>query len=238
MKTIFVLVLALNSMALFAKDFSNQYMQFELPSGWECALEGSEWVCQSTSEDRKKEAIIILAAKIRGPQDSLEEYEAYLKKGKTYQLPGGKVQNSEPKYTKKQDINGEQWVDALHLASEVPGFYTRYLATVKADLGVAITFSVGKDLYNVYQSIFDKVVASLRVFRQAKTDLAKVRTGAEGSGNLDETTFAPDSDNFNVGVNKQQAAKTGEGGDNTLILVGAAVVALFVILKVLKNKKK
>ena len=27
-----------------AKRFANQYTEFELPSGWECALEGTEWV--------------------------------------------------------------------------------------------------------------------------------------------------------------------------------------------------
>lgn len=123
-----------------AKTFSNQYIQFELPNGWECTLEGSEWVCQSDNQDRKREAIIILAAKVRGPQDSLEEYQAYLKQDKTYTLPGGKVQRSEPKYNKFSEVNGHRWLDALHLASEVPGFYTRYLATVKEDLGVAVTF--------------------------------------------------------------------------------------------------
>ena len=52
--------------AAFARKFTSQYCEFELPSGWDCALEGTEWVCQSSNKDRKKEAIIILAAKIRG----------------------------------------------------------------------------------------------------------------------------------------------------------------------------
>src|SRR5690554_3587394 len=92
---IFVLC-SLGAIGAYAKSFSNEYVQFELPTGWECAIEGSEWVCQSENEDRRKEAIIILAAKYRGPQDSLEEYQAYLKTDKTYQLPGGKMQRSEP----------------------------------------------------------------------------------------------------------------------------------------------
>ena len=78
----FTLILLMSS--AWAKRFTNQYCEFELPSGWQCALEGSEWVCQSENSERKKEAIIILAAKRRGEQDSMEEYTAYLKKPKTY----------------------------------------------------------------------------------------------------------------------------------------------------------
>ena len=162
----FSLLIALGISNSYAKHFSSQYCSFELPAGWECALEGAEWVCQSVNKDRKKEAIIILAAKKRGTQDSLDQYTAYLKKTKTFTLPGGKTQVSDPKYAKLNTVNNHRWVDSLHMASEVPGFYTRYLATVKEDLGVAVTFSSGKDHYEAYQPVFDAIIASLRVFRQ------------------------------------------------------------------------
>ena len=147
--------------------FSGQYMEFELPPDWQCQLEGAEWVCQSVNEARQKEAIIIFAAKIRGQDDGLEPYLSYLKKAKTFTLPGsGNTQISENKYAKLITINNHRWVDALHLASEVPGFYTRYLATVKSDLGIVITFSVSKEHYSNYQQVFDNIVKTLRVFRQ------------------------------------------------------------------------
>ena len=103
MRLIALLVFLL-SFTVHAKRFSNQYVEFELPPGWLCALEGSEWVCQSENADRKKEAIIILAAKIRGEQDSNVEYLKYLKQPKTYSLPGGRMQVSEARYTKKTNI--------------------------------------------------------------------------------------------------------------------------------------
>lgn len=221
----------------FAKRFANQYTEFELPPGWQCAIEGSEWVCQSENADRKKEAIIILAAKIRGEQDSLDQYQAYLKKGKTYQLPGGKTQNSEPKYAKISTINGQQWVDALHLASEVPGFYTRYLATVKEDLGVAVTFSVTKDLYSAYQGIFDNIVASLRVFRQKKQNLAGLRMGNKDGENFADTTFVPNNENFDIGRAKKKKADGDGSGENDLLIYGLiAAVGGFIVLKKLKKK--
>src|SRR5690606_5278501 len=170
--------------------------------------------CQSENADRKKESIIILAAKIRGEQDSLDEYMAYLKKPKEYNLPGGKKQVSESKNTKLSRINDHQWVDALHLASEVPGFYTRYLATVKEDLGVAVTFSVSKDLYSAYQPIMDKLVSTLRVFRQKKTELANLRSG-QGSEdpNFADATFNPNAA-MDLQANRTKKRASDDGGDD------------------------
>jgi hypothetical protein len=220
-----------------AKLFSSKYCQFELPPGWECALEGSEYVCQSENADRKKEAIVILAAKIRGEQDSLDEYMAYLKKTKEYNLPGGKKQISEPKNTKMTNINDQRWVDALHLASEVPGFYTRYLATVKEDLGVAVTFSVTKDLYSQYQPLIDKLVSTLRVFRQKKdSNLADLRSGKSTDPNFADTTFNPNTQ-LDMQVNKTKKRAEGEGGDDMLFIIAIVVIGAVVML-ILKGKKK
>jgi hypothetical protein len=233
----FILLSALCSSA-FAKRFASKYCEFELPSGWECALEGSEYVCQSENEDRKKESIIILAAKIRGEQDTLDEYMAYLKKTKEYNLPGGKRQISEAKNTKMSNVNGHQWVDALHLASEVPGFYTRYLATVKEDLGVAVTFSVSKDLYSAYQPVMDKLVSTLRVFRQRKAELANLRSGKGSEDpNFADTTFNPNAA-MDLSANRTKKRAEDSGDDNNLMLLLGALVAGGLLLAVLKGRKK
>ncbi len=229
-----LITLFLFSGQAFAKRFTNQYCEFELPNGWECALEGSEWVCQSENEERKKEAIIILAAKVRGEQDSLDQYQTYLKTSKTYSLPGGKTQVSEGKYANLKDVNGHQWVDALHLASEVPGFYTRYLATVKEDLGVAVTFSVSKDHYQAYQGVFDKVVASLRVFRQKQMDMAGIKPKGDGSV-LDDSGFMPEATTDTS--QKKGEKKASSGGGDEMMLFGAVAVAA-IIFFIIKKKKK
>lgn len=232
-----ILMMVLNG-HVNAKSFTSKYCEFELPPGWECQLEGSEYVCQSENADRKKESIIILAAKIRGEQDSLDEYMAYLKKTKEYNLPGGKKQVSEPKSVIMTTVNDHRWVDSLHLASEVPGFYTRYLATVKEDLGVAVTFSVSKDLYSAYKPVMDKMVSSLRVFRQKKTGLKDLRTGAKSEDpNFADATFNPNSA-MDVSVNKtKKRADTGDGGDDMLYLIAVVVVGA-VIAIIMKGRKK
>lgn len=218
--------------AVGGKTFTSQYCEFQLPPGWECALEGTEWVCQSDNKQRKKEAIIILAAKIRGKQDDLAQYQAYLKKPKTFNLPGGKTQVSEAKYTKMSQVNGQNWVDSLHLASEVPGFYTRYMATVKADLGIAVTFSVAKDHYDAYQDLFDKIIQTLKVFRQKSVNPSDFGlAGGQKSGDVLDRVEIPDNDRL-YGIENQRKKKSGSGGTSATdyliyaLLGGGAVFAL------------
>ncbi len=147
--------------------FANQFSEFELPPRWQCNLEGAEWVCQSSDDAKKRDAIIVLAAKLKGDQDSLDQYENYLKTPKVYQSVQGKSVKSEPKYAKSIQLNNHPWVDSLHLESEIPGFYTRYLATVKQDIGILVTYSVNKDKWSQYLADFESMVNTLRVFRKA-----------------------------------------------------------------------
>jgi hypothetical protein len=238
---IVVCLLFLCTFQIEAKRFTSQYCEFELPNGWECALEGTEWVCQSTNKQRRKEAIIILAAKIRGKQDDLAQYQAYLKKPKTFGLPDGKTQVSDPKYVKKNSVNGHNWVDALHLASEVPGFYTRYMATVKEDLGVAVTFSVAKDHYDDYQVIFDRIIATMRVFRQKSTKASDFVAKKQNENLVDgvfDAGLDTDANQYNIGARKK--GKAGSGGTSTddLLLYGLiAAVAGFAFFKMKSGKK-
>lgn len=236
-----LVLLMLVSQFTFADTFTSQFCEFVLPSGWRCDMEGSEWVCQSVNEDRKKEAIIILAAKLRGPQDDLPQYQAYLQQAKSFKLPGGKTQISEPKYTKQIKIatQNHSWIDSLHLASEVPGFFTRYLATVKGELGVAVTFSVAKDHYDSYKPIFDKVVETLKVFGEKKAVPNDFKLAGSKAGSIpgEEGDFIDDASNrHDIGVGKQGKGGAGGGAGDMMLygIIGVAVVG-FVIMK---NKGK
>ncbi len=180
------LALALNSSSAFAAKFANQFAEFELPPQWQCNLEGAEWVCQSTNEGKKRDAIIVLAAKLKGDQDSLDQYLSYLKAAKTFTSVQNKAVKSEPRYSKTVNLNGHPWVDALHLESEIPGFYTRYLATVKQDIGVLVTYSINKNKYQQYLSEFENMVKTLKVFRKTGGINA-----APPSADLFKTTHIP-----------------------------------------------
>jgi hypothetical protein len=233
-----ILTLIISSQA-FSKTFSSQFSEFELPNGWECALEGSEWVCQSENKDRKKEAIIILAAKYRGEQDSLDQYQAYLKQAKSFSLPGGKTQISEAKSVTVREINNQRWVDSLHLASEVPGFYTRYLATVKDSLGIAVTFSVAKDHYDTYQDIFEKIIATLKVFDQKAAAAGNWKPKAQEGDLIGDGTYIPDgANNADISMQKKNNNGSGNGDTTSLIAIIAVAVIAFIAMKLKKKKKK
>ena len=176
----------LSSTPSLAAKFASQFTEFELPPQWQCNLEGAEWVCQSTAEGKKRDAIIVLAAKLKGDQDSLDQYLTYLKAAKTYTSIQGKPVKSEPKYAKTVNLNGQPWVDALHMESEIPGFYTRYLATVKQDIGVLVTYSINKNKYQSYLEDFDNMVKTLKVFRKTGSINA-----APANSNLFQNTQVP-----------------------------------------------
>jgi hypothetical protein len=222
MKKIYALVLLAVFFPLhsFAKTFANQFIEFQLPEKWECQLDGTEWVCQSTDEQKKRDAIIVLAAKIKKPgMDELPKYEEHLKAPQVYQSLSGEQITSEPRYVKQIDISGHAWIDSLHLQSEIPDFYTRYLATVEADLGILVTFSVRKDKYDEYAPDIENMVKTLRAFRKA----GEVNGGAGGGGDT-----APGDVVFGGGGGggggggKKKAADSGE-------TAGAAVLFLLLI---------
>ena len=216
------------------KSFTTEYIEFQLPVGWECSLEGTEWVCQSESKGRKREAIIIMAAKQKGDQDGIEQYYAYLKEKKQYVLPNRKTQVSVPKYTKKTMVNKHPWVDSLHLASEVPGFYTRYMATIKGDLGIAVTFSVSKDHYDSYQQVFQKVIESMRVFAVTKGQLAKTLGIKRKRQDLLSDAGLLDSAILNsprVGGQEVRKNQDGIGGDFFFYILLVVAAVGFIIYK-------
>lgn len=201
-----------------AKTFANQFIEFQLPDKWECQLDGTEWVCQSTDEQKKRDAIIVLAAKIKKPgMDELSVYKTHLEKPQQYNSMSGEAVTSEPKYVKDLDISGHPWIDSLHLQSEIPDFYTRYLATVEADLGILVTFSVRKDKYDEYGPDIDGMVKSLRAFRKP----GALNEGGESAVNVD-----PNSTIFNQNSAATNAAK---GGGNSNAEEGGAALLLLLL---------
>ncbi len=228
----------LSASSTFAAKFANQFSEFELPPGWACNLEGAEWVCQNQDPAKRKEAIIVLAAKLKGDQDSLDQYLTYLKSTKTFTSVTGKPMKSEPRYAKSINLSGHPWADALHLESEIPGFYTRYLATVKDDIGILVTYSIVKSKYQDYLKDFDAMVNTLKVFRKA----GGVNTNTQGSV-MQAVTIPTTMTDTTVlgGVNPNGAGdatlKPKEKANDDLMLYGIIGVAAVAFL-IIKKKKR
>ncbi len=167
-----------------AKTFTNAYISFNMPDTWNCSLEQTEWVCRSTRTEENKEAIIILTAKEVGPTDSYQNYRGHLNSPIQAQARIGQASTSQIIYAAKDlKINNQDWLDGLHLGSEVPNYYTRYLATIKDNkIAILVTFSAHKNFYPKYSQLFFDAINSLKV--NATTDLlAKMGSGPiQGAG--------------------------------------------------------
>ncbi len=231
---IFTLILLVVASAQ-AKVFQNSYVQFELPDRWECALEGTEWVCSSLLKDQSKEAIFVLTAKEVGPSDTLASYEAHLKLPKTVPNKAGKAEQSLVKsLDRNKQINGHVWVESMHLGSEIPQYYTRYLATVKDRLAILVTFSAHQLHFTKYSADILKAVQSLKVI--ADFNLANSKPSAPSGaigivGPVNVPLGGTDTDEYPT------EAKSSGGAGKKLFAFAVLIAALGAYLFLKKRKK-
>lgn len=144
--------------------FRSTYFEFALPHEWTIERHGDEAVCVPPGEGTA-DAIIILAAKERSGDDNIEQYREHLEKPRPLIPPEGEPLESKVIYVREIVIGDHQWIDALHFESEVPGFYTRYLATITSHLGLAATFTAGKDVFDERNEEFESSIESLEIYQ-------------------------------------------------------------------------
>jgi hypothetical protein len=145
-----------------ARSFQNSYVKFNLPDTWACNQEGPAWVCAPANSGDAREALIITTAKLTGPEDSLNSFYNYLRQPKTL-VSRGSSSLSQPLSIEKKKLSGLDWIQAVHIGSEVPNFTTRYLATVKDKFSILISFSSDRDFDAKYKPIFDTAIRTLRL---------------------------------------------------------------------------
>lgn len=144
--------------------FENTYMTFDLPDGWTCQLEETEHICNDTAVSGPAPSIIIMAAKFKGEDDRLDRYEDHLSTPRPVMdrngLPTGR--SSRVIEVRTQDISGQSWVRARHFESELPEFYTDYLATVGERVAILVTFSAHR---SVFQNALERFWPSMATIR-------------------------------------------------------------------------
>lgn len=215
----FFLILTISTLVQ-AKVFRNAYIAFEMPDEWNCTLEQTEWVCRSTKEPDSKEAIIILAAKEVGPTDSFALYETHLN-SPIFAATAAKSAQSQPVYKAKYvQINSHQWLDGLHNGSEVPNYFTRYLATIKNRIAVLVTFSAHKNFYAKYSSMFHNAIMSMNIIASrdlsARTESSQIRPG---QGTLGQTI------NPAIPADMYNDAPTEKSGGGLNLILGFLLIA-------------
>ncbi len=165
MKKTLIIGFCLLSSFAHAKKFKNSYIEFELPPKWDCQPEHTEWICRNSivKKEVKKQAVIIFTAKEVGVADTMSNYKSHLKKIKMISDLKGKPISSTVKHVTERKMNNHSWVDGLHLNSEVPMYYTRYLATIKQRIAILVTFSAHQRYYTKYVNDFIRSIESLRI---------------------------------------------------------------------------
>lgn len=237
-KVLISLALLLLTSAAQAKVFRNAYISFEMQETWKCNLEQTEWVCRSEQDKESKEAIIILTAKEVGPTDTFPLYENHLNNPINAPLKNGGTTTSKLVYKAKNvNINDQAWIDGLHLASEVPNYFTRYLATIKDKIAILVTLSAHKSVYTRYSNDFYKTVMSLRVIASknllARPDIGPLRPGSETLGQGIGTAMPGDL------IAGDEPTDGGGSGDKKSMLLGLALLlaAAGAYLFIKKRKK-
>ncbi len=216
-----------------AKVWGNAYINFEIPDRWKCVLEQTEWVCRSEDGQEAKEAIIILTAKEIGPTDTFPIYEQHL--GSPIQVAlrdGGSDVSKVYKKPEYSQIQSLRWIDGFHLGSEVPNYFTRYLATLKEKIAVLVTFSAHKDVYAKYSTDFMRAIQSLRVIASKNLLNTAGANLRPSSGSL-----------FQTGMKDLLPAEPMPGDmpkkkkDNTLYLALAGIISAIGIYLFIKSRK-
>ncbi|MEM7645859.1 MAG: hypothetical protein AAF203_03015 [Pseudomonadota bacterium] len=176
-----------------AEVFRNSYLKFNMPAQWKCEMRKKAYLCrhrvskacrnnprqESCKKQVKKsrEALIIFTAKEASDQDNLTSYQNYLSEAKTIKKGSGATTKSKLIHNKKVKIANQAWVDSMHLSSELPFYYTRYLATVRGKIAVLVTFSSHKLFYTNYSNEFFKAIKSLQVTTSQVTQVKKEELG-------------------------------------------------------------
>lgn len=148
-----------------ATTFRSSYVEFDLPDEWTCELETTAWVCTDDKEGRQKSALIVLAAKVKGPDDRLDSYEDHL--AATRPVTDGRGnqlgRSSRVDFVRRDVIGDRTWIRARHYESELAGYFTEYLASTTDTLAILITFSAYEEYFDRSFDRFFPAILSIRL---------------------------------------------------------------------------
>ncbi len=144
-----------------AKTFKSKFVTLELPPNWDCQQEELDWVCQPENVNLRNEALVVVVTKAANPNDdTLPKYEEYLKNPKQMRDLVGNTYTTDIKYTKQKKIRDQIWIDSLQIGSEVPGFVSRYVTSIKEQVAALISYHVAETAFPKWAETLDKMIDS------------------------------------------------------------------------------
>ncbi|MGZ3656065.1 MAG: hypothetical protein ACXWR1_09820 [Bdellovibrionota bacterium] len=146
-----------------AKTFYNNFVEFQLPEGWDCKSSSDyNWTCFSSAAGVKEKVSILLSAIENKPADfELGSYRDDLKR----KVKDGKASNSQRVISADDlDIVGIRWVDSLQFQAKGTGRYSRILQTVVFTHLIRVEFKFTKAEGKHFKPVMEKIIKSLRAF--------------------------------------------------------------------------
>jgi hypothetical protein len=139
----------------------------ELPPGWSCTSEGTEWVCRPGDPHLARRALVVLTAKVPGPNDTVNYYWDYLRTPRPAEFRGDGTERpmSTVLDVRRETIAGRDWIRARHRDGLLPGWVSEYVATVNDDLAILLTFSAKDDSFEQTLSVVAPLIQSISPMR-------------------------------------------------------------------------
>lgn len=124
------------------RRFYNSYVSFNLPPEWRCRAEGTEWVCRSDDSEVARRSIVVLTAKVIGPNDNFDFYRQYLETPKQpNRVDGTPAPPSRVISLERRRIGDLEWLVGIHHGSLLPDYESQYYVAISKDVSVLLTFS-------------------------------------------------------------------------------------------------
>jgi hypothetical protein len=139
--------------------------EFDLAPGWWCEREKTEYVCNPSGRPPYS-AIAIVAIKDRNESDNLKTYEDHLSQPRLVGDGASNKKMSVVSFVKRVKLGHAEWVEALHLGSEVLNYDTYYLATNTSHLGILVTMSVHRDYETIYAGQLTDMMRTLNLYQR------------------------------------------------------------------------
>lgn len=218
-----------------AKTFKNKFVTLELPPNWDCHQEELDWVCQPENVNLRNEALVVIVTKAANPNDdSLAKYEEYLKNPKQMRDLVGNTYTTQIKYTKQKQIRDQMWVDSLQIGSEVPGFISRYVASIKEQVAALISYHVAETAFPKWAETLDKMIESAELRFDPKAFEEIIR-----GGNMKIFGKNPGGMGMRkpTAVDEKAKEQTQETGDLLTTMLGAAILVGAIGFYIYKKKK-
>ena len=151
------------SCASMRKPEPTPIVELHTDSSWRCTHESpTTTTCRPTMPPADLEKAIIWTAKQAGPEDTMDQYRERMGRVIKQKVHFREL-ISKPVSNEVVAINGQDWVDAVQINSEIRNFNTRYLATVKNGVAILVTFTARKEVFADFQKEIQPIVDQLKV---------------------------------------------------------------------------